>query len=55
MSDIHSAFVKEEQPVNYQNMLFWQKLYAIHLLQAADLFLRLCSATSSSKSEQFSE
>lgn len=38
MSDICNAFLEEEQPVYYQNRLFWQKLYAIHPLQAASCF-----------------
>lgn len=39
MLDICNVFLEEEQPVNYENMLFWQKLCVIHLLKAPDCFL----------------
>lgn len=31
-----NAFLEQEQPVNYHNMQFWQKLYVTHPLEAAE-------------------
>lgn len=36
MLDNCNAFLEQEQPVNYHNMQFWQKLYVTHPLEAAE-------------------